>query len=50
MTQKVAAKFLMDTFDGVHVPVLKYHAHIFDITWRRKINPIEINNQHGKNR
>lgn len=21
-------------------PVLKYHAHIFDITWRRKRNPI----------
>lgn len=38
VAQQVAAKVFMDTFDGLDVPVLKYHVHIFDITWRKKIN------------
>lgn len=40
MAQKVAANVFMDTFDGLDAPVLKYHGHISDITWRRKINPM----------
>lgn len=39
VAQQVAAKVFMDTFDGLDAPVLKYHAHIFDITWRKEINP-----------
>lgn len=33
-------KVFVDTFDGLDVPVLKYHACIFDITWRKKTNPM----------
>lgn len=40
MPKQVAAKVFMDTFDVLDVSVLKYHAHIFDITWGRKISPM----------
>lgn len=39
MAQQVAVKVLMNTLDGLGAPVLKYHAHIFDITRKKKKKP-----------
>lgn len=49
MAQQVAVKVLMNTLDGLGAPVLKYHAHIFHITRKKKKKTLlELNNQHGK--
>ena len=36
MAQQVAVKVFMNTFDGLGALVLQYHAHIFDITRKKK--------------
>lgn len=36
MAQQVALKDFMNTLDGLGAPVLKYHAHIFNVTKKKK--------------
>lgn len=36
VAQQVAVKVFMNCLDGLGAPVLKYHAHSFDITRKKK--------------
>lgn len=49
-TFHASAMFVMNALDGLGASVLKYHAHIFDITRKKEKSLLEMNNQHGKHR